>query len=282
MNQNDYYQVLGLDKDATQDQIKQAYRRLAFQYHPDRNMNNPAAVQKMKEINEAYATLSDYRKRQEYDLLRERYGPSANEQFRRTYSQEDIFRGSDINQIFEEFAKSFGFRGSEDVFREFYGEGYRSFEFRKPGFFARGFVFSTGHPRTSRHARDHQNPPTITGQNSKPPLSGNTGRFLRGIFKMAGVELPERGRDWKDTLKLDPAQTQLGGEVEYHYRKWGKPKNLMVKIPAGIRDGQQIKLKGMGSSGKAGGESGDLYLRIKIRMGFFQRVRNVFNKIRPH
>ncbi len=277
MNQNDYYQVLGLDKNASQDQIKQAYRKLAFQYHPDRNMNNPAAVQKMKELNEAYATLSDPRKRQEYDLLRERYGSSANEQFRRTHSEEDIFRGSDINQIFEEFAKSFGFRGSKDIFREFYGQGYSSFEFRKPGFFVRGFVFS-GHLHKATNEKSNQESLTATGQTSRLPFSGITGKFLKSIFKMAGVELPERGRDLKDILKLDPAQVQHGGEVEYRYQKLGKPRNLMVKIPIGIRDGQQIRLKGMGSPGKAWGEAGDLYLRIKIRQGFFQRIRSPFKK----
>ncbi len=240
-------------------------------------MNNHAAVQRMKEINEAYATLSDPRKRQEYDLLRERYGSSASEQFRRAHSQEDIFRGSDIDQIFEEFAKSFGFRGSEDIFKEFYGQGYRGFEFRRPGFFVRGFVFG-GQPRKAASENNRPESLPATDRTGRLPL-GITGRFLKSIFKMAGVELPEKGRDWRDTLKLDPVQAQRGGEVEYRYRKWGKPRNLMVKIPAGIRDGQQIRLKGMGSPGKGGGEAGDLYLRIEIRRSFFQRIRSLFKKI---
>ena len=99
MNQKDYYQILGVGGNASPEQIRQAYRKLAFQYHPDRNKGNPAATEKMKEINEAYATLSDARKRREYDALREQYGDLAYERFRQAHRPEDIFRGSDINQI---------------------------------------------------------------------------------------------------------------------------------------------------------------------------------------
>jgi hypothetical protein len=109
MNQKDYYQILGIDRNASLQQIKEAYRRLAFQYHPDRNKGDPHATEKMKEINEAYAALSDAGKRREYDALKERYGPFAYDHFRQAHSLEDIFRGSDIDQIFQEFARIFGF-----------------------------------------------------------------------------------------------------------------------------------------------------------------------------
>lgn len=276
MDHINYYQVLGVDKNATPEQIKQAYRKLAFQYHPDRNMNDPAASQKMMEINEAYATLSDPRKRQEYDMLGERYGSAAHDQFRQAHSQEDIFRGSDINQVFEEFAKSFGFRSSDEVLKDFYGPGYRSFEFRRPGVFARGFVFtgsggraSDGEDKVSRLAPDQ-----VAGL----PLSGLSGKVIKRVLKMAGIEAPERGRDWNDTLKISVGQSQAGGEAEYHYRKWGNPKNLMVKIPPGMGDGRRIKLTGMGSPGKGGAEAGDLYLRVKIQRGFFQRIKSLFKR----
>ncbi len=136
----DYYEMLGVPRDASEEQIKKAFRKLAFQYHPDHN-REPGAEDKFKEINEAYATLSDARKRREYDALREQYGPSAYDRFRQTHSPEDIFRGSDIDQVLGEFARMFGFRSSEEIFRDFYGSGYQTFEFRKPGLFARGFVF---------------------------------------------------------------------------------------------------------------------------------------------
>ncbi len=141
MDQKDYYHVLGVDRDASQQAIKEAYRKLAFQYHPDRNKGDPAATEKMKDINEAYAVLSDVSKRREYDLLRSRYGSFAYERFRQSHTPEDISRGSDIDQIFEEFAKMFGFRSSGDIFRESYGPEHRSFEFRRPGMFDRGYIF---------------------------------------------------------------------------------------------------------------------------------------------
>jgi len=111
MEQKDYYQILGVDRKASQQQIKSAYRRLAFEYHPDRNKDTPAAAARMKEINESYAVLSDPQKRTQYEALWQTYGSSACGQFRQAYSEQDIFRGSDIHQIFEQISKAFGLRG---------------------------------------------------------------------------------------------------------------------------------------------------------------------------
>jgi len=276
MNQKDYYQILGVGGNASPEQIRQAYRKLAFQYHPDRNKGNPAATEKMKEINEAYATLSDARKRREYDALREQYGDLAYERFRQAHRPEDIFRGSDINEIFEEFARTFGFRGSDDIFREFYGPGYRSFQFRRGGVFGRGFIFY------------HQPRPTSTGEKEGYATQWpGTGFALPGVFgkaikyflrKTFGIQLPERGKDWKDVITLSPEEAQRGGEVEYQYRKWGKSKNLMVKVPSGTRNGQRIRLRGMGAPGKGGGEAGDLYLQVRIKRSLLRIIRDVFTK----
>ncbi len=85
MDQKDYYDILGLEKDASQKQIRDAYRRLALLHHPDRNKDSPEAADRMKEINESYAVLSDPKKRREYDGLRQAYGSSAYGQFRQTY-----------------------------------------------------------------------------------------------------------------------------------------------------------------------------------------------------
>ncbi len=137
----DYYELLGVNRDATPEDIRKAYRKLAMQHHPDRNKGDAAATEKMKQLNEAYATLCDHSRRQEYDALRERYGDLAYDRFRQAHSPQDIFRGSDIDQIFEEFARTFGFRGSDEIFREFYGPGYRAYEFHRPGQFGRAYVF---------------------------------------------------------------------------------------------------------------------------------------------
>ena len=87
----------------------------------------------MKRINEAYAALSHPAKRREYDALRERFGPSAHSRFFRTsHTEQDIFSGSDINAVFEELARSFGFRGFEEIFRDVYGQSSQGFEFKRP------------------------------------------------------------------------------------------------------------------------------------------------------
>ncbi len=272
----DFYETLGLEKDAGPEEIKQAFRKLAFRYHPDRNQNDPASAEKMKEINEAYATLSHPAKKQEYDTLRARYGPEAYAHYTQTHSPEDTVRDSDIDAIFEEFARNFGYRSSADIFKEYYGPGFRSFEFHGPGMSGRGFVF-TGSFGGARTSRVKEAPPQQALAPAAPSL-GILGGLLKFFFRLIGVEFPERGKDWSDSIVLKPEQAGTGGEMEYRYQKWGKPKNLMVKIPPGISSGQQIKLKGMGGPGKGGGEPGDLYLRVKIRYTILQKIRNIFGK----
>jgi curved DNA-binding protein len=106
MNQKDYYKVLGISESAGSEEIKKSFRNLAFRYHPDKS---PGSEDMMKELNEAYAVLSNPAKRKDYDALRQRYGSFARDQFRQTYTDQDIFRDSDIGQVFEEFSKIFGF-----------------------------------------------------------------------------------------------------------------------------------------------------------------------------
>ncbi len=273
MNQKDYYDILGVGREANQQAMKEAYRKLAFQYHPDRNKGDPAATEKMKDVNEAYAVLSDVSKRREYDLLRSQYGSFAYDRFRQSHTPEDIFRGSDINQIFEEFARTFGFRSSGDIFRESYGPGYRSFEFHRPSMFGRSFVFYHG----SRRGAREQQPPDFRAQMPELPLPGVLGKVVKFFLKkVAGIELPERGKDWHDMITLSPEKARDGAEVEYSYKKWGKPTNLMVKIPPEVSSGQRIRLRGMGSPGKAGGEPGDLYLQVQIKRPLAQRLKGFF------
>jgi curved DNA-binding protein len=92
----DYYQILGVKKDASKEEIKKAYRKLAMKYHPDHTKGDKAAEEKFKKISEAYAVLSDTEKRKEYDTF-------GAEGFRQRFSQEDIFRGFDFGDILREF-----------------------------------------------------------------------------------------------------------------------------------------------------------------------------------
>src|SRR2546422_5532207 len=111
-NKRDYYEVLSVQKNASKDEIKNSYRKLALQYHPDRN-KSPEAEEKFKELSEAYAVLSDDEKRKQYDAygregVYQRYGP------------EDIFRGANFADVFRDLGFGFGF---DDVFSQFFGGG---------------------------------------------------------------------------------------------------------------------------------------------------------------
>ena len=265
MGQGDYYQILEVDRNTTPQTIKEAYRKLAFQYHPDRNRGNPSAVEKMKEINEAYAVLSDPRKRRDYDTLQEQYGPYGYDRFKQRYSEQDIFRGSDINQIFEEMARAFGLRSFDEIFKESYGQGYRTFEFRRPGVFGRGFIFFG--PGFGR--RYQPEIPT-----SSEILPGYLGKFTGYLLKkMLRMREPKRGKDLEDTIFLDPLQAQKGGKGRYIHRR--RSKELIVTLPPEIKDGQKIRLKGMGAEGKDGREPGDLYLKVQIKKPLLQKVREL-------
>ena len=244
MHSRDYYEILNIHQEAGSKEIREAYRKLALQFHPDRNNNNPEASARMKEINEAYAVLSDSEKKSRYDSLRQAYGSSAYDHFRSSYTEQDIFKGSDIGQIFEEISRVFGFRGFDDIFRETYGPGYRSFRFK--------------------------------GRST--PLQGFVGRLVKyGLKKKWGIEFPEKGKDLFDLITISPELARRGGKISYSNRSEGK--TLIVTIPPAISPGQKIRLKGMGSPGKGGGESGDLLLKVRVRNILLQRVKDFLDRL---
>jgi DnaJ-class molecular chaperone len=264
MSSDDYYQVLGVPPTAETVAIKNAYRELAFKYHPDRNQDDAEAVNRMKAINEAYAVLSDSAKRREYDAARTRFGSSAHRQFRENYSDQDIFAGSDIFRIFEEMTRLHGFRHYEEVFREFYGPGYRSFEARRPGMFFKGFVFTGGRPAGPGRRRRMGGGPAM-------------GRFGRRVLeKLTGIELPRAGQDVEAEIRLSPQEALQGGPYAYDYRQQNK--KLVVKIPPAVREGQRIRLAGLGTSGRGGAPPGDLYLRVSIQKPLIATVKSKFKR----
>ena len=265
MDSKDYYRILGIETDAGSDKIKAAYRELAFQYHPDRNEKNPDASEKMKQLNEAYAVLSNPMKRREYDSLRQQYGSAAYQRFRQGYSQQDIFNGSDVHQVFEEMAKSFGFRGYEDIFKEFYGNGYRTFKFKGPGVVMGGFVFSGSFGRGKNR------------QGQLPGSGGLFGKLIQNFFQKAiGMKPMEKGKDIHEVIQLDEASARQGGPYAYFHKN--QSKKLVVTLPRGVRAGQKIRLTGMGEAGKGGGEPGDLYLKIHIKRPLLERIKGYITK----
>ena len=261
MENKDYYKVLGIDAGATGAQIKEAFRRKALQFHPDRNRDDPEAASMMKSINEAYAVLSDPAKRQQYDRMRKYYGDAAHSHFRQSYSEQDIFKGSDLQQIFEEMARAFGLRGFDEIFKEFYGQGYRSFEFRRPGMYGRGFVYHKGLGRRPRGNGQPQPPRFVVGMARKL------------LQKVTGIQIPERGADIQDVIELPPEFAIQGGPYAYYHRRLDK--KLMVQIPPGVKEGQRIRLAGMGKQGRGGGQGGDLYLRVRIKRSLIKRLKSI-------
>ena len=268
MQPKDYYEILGLAKNAGFKQVRDAYRKLALQYHPDRNKDDQAAAERMKEINEAYAVLSDSQKRKEYDTMKEAYGSSAYNRYRQTHTEQDIFRGSDIQQIFEEMSRIFGFRSFDDIFRESYGSGYRTFEFRRPGVFGRIVVGGFGGGQGAE--------PRIDAQTF---LEGPMGKLMRyGLKKKWGIELPGRGRDLSDGISISADLAQSGGKMEYFSKKTGK--TFSLTIPPNMKEGQKLRLKGMGEPGLNGGPAGDLYVVIRTRTSLEQKAKSFLNAIR--
>ena len=283
MEQRDYYKVLGVGETAGADEIKKAYRNLAFRYHPDRNAGSE---EMMKTINEAYAVLSNPVKKNEYDSLRQQYGPSARDQFRQHYTDQDIFRDSDISQIFEEFSKIFGFSSPQDIFSRngFYGPNYRTYEFKAPGGTGRGFFFHG--PTRDAYQEGLKMPPDQTRQATGigQRMTSSIGLKIFALFqkilaKRLGIELPERGRDLYDVIRITREEASAGNKINYLYAKQDNPRNLLITLPQGIRDSQKIKLKALGEAGKNGGEPGDLYMQVKIRRPFAEMIREFFRKL---
>jgi len=281
MEQKDYYKILGVNEDASSEEIKKTYRKLAFQYHPDKNSGKE---EMMKEINEAYAVLSDERKRREYNSYRQSYGFFARDKFRQTYTDQDIFKDSDINRVFAELSRAFGFNRPEDIFSRstFYGNQFRTFQFKGPltgkGFFFFGPISEVYRDTLQASQRQASGAPT-----NRPSLFSRI--FLMGMKalrnRMArkyGLELPERGKDIEDEITIPFEVASAGGKVHYHYAISDNPRDLMIKIPPGIKEGLKIRLKGMGKAGRRGGESGDLYLKAKLHTPWLKKVKEFFGK----
>ncbi len=256
MEQTDYYTILDVPRSADATIIRDAYRKLALIHHPDRNRNNPEAAEKMKAINEAYAVLSDPEKRRNYDAMQSSFGSGATRRFRQDYTEQDIFHGTDIYSIFEELAKDFGFRGGDAIFKEFYGKGWQSFNVSRPGFSVKGAFFKS------------------SGGGQHPKASPSEGGFLKnGATSLLGSLLSKstkKGGDVMETVTIEKELATSGGPFAYFHKARGK--KLVVKIPPGIREGQKIRLAGMGKEGKGGGSPGDIYLKIAFRRGLFQRI----------
>ncbi|MEM2963271.1 MAG: molecular chaperone DnaJ [Candidatus Anstonellales archaeon] len=257
----DYYEVLGIPKNASKEDIKKAYRKLALEYHPDRN-KSPDAEEKFKEISEAYAVLSDDHKRAVYD----QYGHAG---FDQRFSQEDIFRGVDFEEIFREFG--FG-RGFDDIFSSFFG--------------------SQGRKRRADIGADLQYDLEITleeaAQGVKKKISfsrstlcsyceGSGARTKRDILDCSSCGGKGYVQSFRQIGPFGNIVTTTtcqrcrgeGREVTFPCQKCNgrgtlkKDEDLEVSIPKGIESGTHLRLSRLGEFGKDG--YGDLYITVYIK-----------------
>ena len=256
MNNTEYYDRLGLSKDASQDEIKRAYRKLSKKYHPDTN-KEPGAEEKYKEILEAYETLSDAQKRAAYD----QYGP-------------DGANGFGGQGSFGGFDGGAGFGGFEDIFSSFFGGGAT----RNPNAPRQGddlkyrvnLSFEEAVFGTEKEIQYNREVTckTCSGSGAKPGTSPVTcgrchGHGVINVDTQTPLGMMRRqvtcdichgtGQEIKE-----PCQTCRGTGREKQSHK------VSVKIPAGVETGQQIRLAGQGEAGFNGGPYGDLFVVINV------------------
>ena len=268
----DYYRILGIPDNASQEDIRKAFRTLAFKHHPDTNPGNEKqAEERFKEINEAYGVLGDRNKRQQYDFARET--PFAGAGYRGfQYSQQDIFRDTFSNQAaFDELSRMFaqaGLRFDQDFLNRTFFSG-SNFVFQ---FFTGPSGTSTRAHKVGNWKNSEQHYPDTSLSAYKPNLierllskiTAKIGSYaLRKLFGLHYEPLPKQNLDLHVELKISSTEAAAGGEQPVNYKRSKKTKKLMVKIPAGIKSGAKIKLKGMGIIDKK--KSGDLYLHIKVK-----------------
>jgi molecular chaperone DnaJ len=250
----DYYEVLGVNRDASEEEIKKAYRKLAMKYHPDRNPDSKEAEEKFKEAKEAYEILSETEKRRAYDA----YGHAGvNPQMGGMGEGAAGFGG---------FAEAFG-----DIFSDIFGGGqgrgrssvYRGADLR--------YNLEISLEQAARGTETKIRIPTMEvcetchGSGAKPGTSpktcetchgSGTVRLSQGFFSIQQTCPTCHGNG---KVVSDPCATCRGaGRVKRH-------KTLAVKIPAGVDEGDRIRLAGEGEAGVNGGPSGDLYVVIHLR-----------------
>ena len=272
----DYYQILGVPDDASQEDIKSAFRKLAFKHHPDTNPGNEKqAEEKFKEINEAYGVLGDEGKRQQYDFARRgQFAGVGSDMWARgfRYSQQDIFRDAFSNRaMFDELSRMFsqaGLRFDQDFLNRvfFGGSGFIFQVFTGPSGVNRR-VYRFGDRITSR--QDYPRAEVSTYQPSFierwiAKVLVKLGRYaLRKLLGLQYQPLPKKNLDHHIELELSAAEAAAGDEKPITYKRDNETKKLMVKILPGVKTGTEIRLKGMGIKGD--NESGDLYLHLKIK-----------------
>ncbi len=246
----DYYEILGVSRDASQEEIKKAFRRLARKYHPDLNPGDKEAERRFKEINEAYDILGDPKKRAEYD----RYGHAA-------FEAGGPFEGFRAREFTEGFEFGFG-----DIFSDLFGAGAT---FREAPL--KGADLVTRMTLTLEEAFSGVTRPVTISREVPCQRCGGRGaedftacanckgtgklKTRKGFFSISQT-CPECGGTGRKAMRICPDCRGKGTIL--------KTETVKVKIPAGVDTGSRVKLKGMGEAGRAGGPPGDLHIEIEV------------------
>ncbi len=289
----DYYKLLGVEKSASPEEIKKAYRKLALKHHPDRNKGNKEAEEQFKKISEAYAVLSDKEKRQQYDTV----GSAG---FQQRYSQEDIFRNADLGDILREFGINFG--GGRATYRSS-GTGGGIFDemFRQPGTGGRpshGFQDARQQQQVKGNDLSLELPVTLsevlTGAEKTISLSRGSGAEKVSVKIPAGIETGKKLRisgkgspspmggpsgDLYLLIKVEPhkiftrkgAHLSMDLQIPYSSAVFGaevevptlEGKQLKVKVPPGCQPQAKLRLRKHGLP-DSGGARGDLLVKIVV------------------
>ncbi|MFK7866895.1 MAG: molecular chaperone DnaJ [Alphaproteobacteria bacterium] len=270
MEKEDFYQLLGVAKDASNDELKKSYRKLAMKYHPDRNPNDEAAAAQFRSISEAYEVLSDPQKRAAYD----QFGHAAFEQGGGRQGRGGAGGFHDIGDIFEEFFGGGGMGGARGRAQQNRGSDQRydlnitleeafrgkSVEIRVPSVVACDDCDGSG-------AQEGSKKTTCKTCNGHGKVRASQGFFT--------IERPCHACQGQGQVIEKPCKSCHGqGRVR-------KNRNLAVDIPAGVDDGSKIRLSGEGEAGFQGGNAGDLYIFLSVlpHKFFERRDRDIFCKI---
>jgi len=283
----DYYKTLGVPRTASQEEIKKSFRKLAMKYHPDRNKEDKGAEAKFKEINEAYAVLSNPEKRKQYDTF-------GADHFGRQYSQEDIFRDFDFSSIFSEFGLG---GGAQNIFSQMFGgraytsRGRRSpfgFEGYGPGTHAakgQDFVYelsitleeaaTTTSKVISYHEGETQQTisvkiPAGISSGKKLRIQGKGGPGLHGgprgdlFVQIKVLDHPVFRREGDDLImnrEVRFTEAMSGTEIDVPTID---QKTLRLKIPPGCQVNARFRLKGYGMPIMGGSGRGDAYVQVTV------------------
>lgn len=281
MSGTDYYKILGVEKNVSDDELKKAYRKLAMKYHPDKNKGNKTAEARFKEVSEAYAVLSDKEKRRQYD----EFGANG---FQQRFSQEDIFRGFDFADILKEFGFGGGMFGGNRGGGRFsfggapFGSGGRQqppkgsdVVYEMP-LRLREIVSGTQKTLTLQHGDRTEkvsvNIPKgittgkklrISGKGSPSPYGGKPGDLYVQVKILPDPVFRPEGHDLHIHRDIKLSEAILGTTLSIPTLEG---KELNIKVPPGTNHKTKMRLSGHGLPRLKGGGKGDLYVNLLIQI----------------